>query len=354
MRVIRWIMPVVAVFLLGCGAGQSDFTAEHAAQLTIPVNQGATLALPAPSTAQVSFPPDTFSEEVIVMLGDQLLRTDASWRYFPTVDQAAITDQNAAQLETAHAGDVYAALVVNTPADVMFNRDVTVRFAPYETAALQSGESYAVYRFDFQSDSADSSIQPRWNRWGNDVVATVVAGGAYAEATLPTTGFYGLIGSLAIFKGHTAAALAAPEQTTRIYGKVVNESGNGIASDVGLYLTIGGRQYPAGLDAPYGRTPVGVAHPFLDGQLITARNTVDSDSDGLFEMILPDRLIGQFVHLEFGTESAAYQTQLEFNLLDQDADPDNSQALVLLEETANMVIWYGENKAVSLPVLAAN
>jgi hypothetical protein len=354
MRVERWILPAVAVFLIGCGSGRSDFATEHAAQLTISLGEAATLALPSPSMAQVYYPAGTFGEEVIVMLGDQLLRTDASWRYFPTVNQAAITEQNTAQMEEDHIGDLWGALVVNTPADVQFHRDVTVRFSPTDTADLQSGETYVVYRFDFQSDTADSDLAPRWLRWGNDVVATVVAGGAYAEATLPTTDFYGYVGSLAIFKGQTAAALAGTEQTTRIYGKVINSSGAGIATDVGIYVTIGGRQYPAGLEDPNARTPVNVSHPFIEGQVISVPNTVDSDADGLFEMLIPDRLIGQFVHLEFGTESAAYQTQYDFDLLAQTADPDNSQALVLLAQTTNMVIWYGENKLRSLPVLGAN
>lgn len=348
MRVIRLIMVLAACVLLGCGGGESDFSAEHAAQLSITANLQATLALPEPSTAQAFFPAGTFDQDVIALLGDQLLRTDASWRYFPTVDQNAITDGNAAQMEADHQGDIYAALVINTPADVLFNQDIVVRFDPFENAIFVPGESYVVYRFDFQDEYAE--IPPRWTRWGNDASAVVETFGSYAQATLPTTGFRGYIGSIAIFKGHTDTALAATEQQTRIYGKVVDAAGNGVRADVGLYQTVGGTQYPAGLDAPNGRAPIGIPHPVLKDQTIFELNTVESDIDGLFEMIIPDRLIGQLVHLEFGHEFAAFSTQEEFNLLDPSADPDNPAARILLSDTANMVIWYGENNVISLPV----
>lgn len=354
MRVTRWIMPVVALFLLGCGSGTSDFSAEHAAQFTVLPDEAAVVALPAPSTAQASFPAGTFGEQVVVLLGDQLLRTDASWRYFPTVDPNAITAENEAQIQAAHEGDIYAGLVVNTPADELFSHDITVRFDPFENADMQPGEHYAVYRFDFEGDRLNSPVAPRWNRWGNDTIATVDDSGAYAEATLPTAGFRGYIGTIALFKGQTDEALAATEQQTRIYGKVVDASGNGIHTDIGIYLTVGGREYPAGLDAPNGRAPIGVPHPFLSGQTITALNTVESDNDGLFTMIIPDRLIGQFVHLEFGTEFAAHQTQEFFNLLEPASDPEDPAAPVMVDETMNLVIWYGENDVISLPVVSAN
>jgi hypothetical protein len=354
MRVTGWIMPAVAMFALGCGSGTSDFSSEHAAQIAVLPDEAAVIALPAPSTAQASFPAGTFSEQVVVLLGDQLLRTDASWQYFPTVDPNSITADNETQMKTAHEGDIYSALVVNTPADELFSHDITVRFDPYENAAMQPGEQYVVYRFDFEGDRFNSVLRPRWNRWGNDTVATVAASGAYAEAALPTDGFRGYIGAIALFKGHTATALAASEQTTRIYGKVVNSSGVGIHTDIGLYLTVGGREYPAGLDAPNGRAPIGLPHPFISGQEITELNTVESDNDGMFEMIIPDRLIGQFVHLEFGHEFAAHLTQEYLNLLDPAANPDNPAATVLVDETMNLVVWYGENKVISLPVTSAN
>jgi len=348
MRYYSWLCILLIAALIGCGSGNDDFLTEDSGQWTVTANQAATLSLAAPSLAQVQIPAGTFGEDTIIMLGDDLLREDGSWRYFPTVDQSAITEANEDAMGEAHADDVLAGLVVNTPADAYFANNITVRFDIRDEVTVTAGDVYVVYRFDHQDDNDD--IEPRWYRWGNDTFATVDAGGETATAVLPTAEMRGYIGSLAIFAGLVETIMEPSEQDTVVRGRVVDGNGNGVATDVGMYIPIGGLLYPVNLPVGSAEVPVNVPHPVRDNVIITERNTLRTGADGLFEFLIPDKLIGQYVALKFGTESQIYEEQDEFDLLVPGADPSNPGSLVLLSETENMVIWYGTNSLISRPV----
>ena len=208
------------------------------------------------------------------------------------------------------------------------------------------GEKYAVYRFDYQED--EDLLAPRWNRWG-DTIATIDATGNFATAALPTTELIGFVGSLAIFDSHTVDALPAVEPTV-IAGRVLAAGGGGLATDVGLYAMVGAERHP--VDVLNGRAPA-LPDPFNEGLDITKTNTVDSAADGSFTIEIPDCLIGQYIALEFGHETAGHQLQDTYNVLDPSEDLDDPDPVLVLAETENMVIWYGENKVVSEPVEAA-
>ncbi|MBN2081348.1 hypothetical protein JW859_03980 [bacterium] len=348
MRYYSWLCLLLMAVLISCGAGNDDFLTEDSGQWTVAANQAATLSLADPSRAQVQIPANTFNEETIIMLGDDLMRQDGSWRYFPTVDQSAITTANEDAMAAEHEDDVLAGLVVNTPADAYFFNDITVRFDIRDDVALTAGDSYVVYRFDHQDDTQD--IEPRWYRWGNDTFATVDVGALTATAVLPTEDMRGYIGSLAIFAGLTETIMEPSEQDTVVRGRVVDSNGNGVATDVGMYIPIGGLEFPVDLPVGSAEVPVNVPHPVTENALITERNTVRSGADGLFEFLIPDKLIGQYVAIKFGTESQIYKEQDNFDLLVPGADPSSPSAQVLLSDTENLVIWYGTNSLVSRPV----
>ena len=120
-----------------------------------------------------------------------------------------------------------------------------------------------------------------------------------------------------------------------------------MATDVGLYIVVGSKKYPADVDN--GRVPT-LPDPNNSSLSIANANTVDSQADGSFTITIPENLIGQFISLEFGEESTAYQMQDYFDWL-QPGDDFTAPALVpILEETPHMVIWYGENTVRSYPV----
>jgi hypothetical protein len=315
--------------LISCGGGESDFTGEHTAQKTLEAGEGDTISVPGGAFVQILA--DTYARAVTVMFSDLLAHADGDARYYPT--------------GTEDPQDLIAGVVINTPADAVALEDMSVQFAVREGVSVTPGTEYAVYRFDYQED--EELLSPRWNRWG-DTMATIDGTGNFASATIPTSDLIGFVGSLAIFEGLTVAALPAVEPTV-ISGRVEAAGGGGLATDVGLYAMVGAEKHA--VDVLNGRAPA-LPDPFNEGEDIAAENTVDSAADGSFTIEIPECLIGQYIALEFGHESAGHQLQELFNVLDPAEDLDAAEPLLLLAGTENMVIWYGENKVISEPVQA--
>lgn len=298
----------------GCGSGNEDFDTANLLQRTVPAGEAAQMQLS--GGGSLTIPAGTFDTDTIVIFSNYFGGGDSAPLVFPT--------------PTKVAEDLLGSLVVNTPVDARFEQNITVQFTLREPAAAavsaaSAGERYGVYRFDFDHGE--------WNLWGG-TAATVEAGAETATATLPTDGFTGFIGSLAIFNG-----LPAPDPAlqTTISGTVKDAAGAGIATDVALFLNIGGILHPAAVSN--GRVP---AVTYDGGVAATLANTVDSAADGSFTMNLPDNLIGQNVTLEFGREDEGHQTQSRFDIL-APATPFTAAEF--------MTVRYGANNVVSQPVL---
>jgi hypothetical protein len=321
------ILMALAMTCAGCGSRNTDFIADNSAQQSVSFGEAATLTLL--SGASLEILAGTYAQEVIIMLSDLLVSFDSDATYFPTIAQ--------------DPEDIIAGLVVNTPADTLATLNLHVTFAFRDGVTVTPGAQYAVYRFDHQGD--ERQITPRWNRWGS-TIATVNATGTLATATLPTTDFRGYVGSLGLFVGHTVDVLPAVTPTT-ITGVVRADGGGNLATDVGLYIVVGAKKYAAAVTN--GRVPV-LPDPNNDSLSITHANTVDSLADGSFTIAIPENLIGQFISLEFGTESTAHQLQDYFDWLEPADDVDAPAMTPVLVETPHMVIWYGENKVRSYPV----
>jgi hypothetical protein len=174
-----------ALLLAACGDINDDFTGANIMQRTVQPGTAATLTLAAGDS--LTIPADTFDRETVVVFADVFTGTDASPASFPTA--------------TKESDDLIAAVVINTPVDRTFSANLPLTFdiiKPGEDripSAVTAGEQYIVYRFDFDLLS--------WTQWGT-TVATISGDGETATATLPTEGFTGFIGSLALFEGQLA------------------------------------------------------------------------------------------------------------------------------------------------------
>lgn len=181
------LIPVLALALLLCACGDinDDFTGTNIMQRTVQPGTAATLTLAAGDT--LTIPADAFDRETVVLFADVFTGTDANPATFPTATKAA--------------ADLIGAVVINTPVDRSFGSDLPLTFdiiKPGESripSAVSAGQRYIVYRFDFDLLA--------WTPWGS-TVATVAADGETATTTLPTAGFSGFIGSLALFEGQLA------------------------------------------------------------------------------------------------------------------------------------------------------
>jgi len=307
MRITVWMLAAGLLALAACGSGTNDFIGDHSAQQTI--DAGVARDIDLTSGAAVHFPAATFAEQTIVIVADVFAATDAVPANYPTAILAG--------------EDLFAGLVINTPADAVMGANIDVTFKLLDTSTAVAGEQYAVYRFDFDN--------LRWNRWGS-IIATIQAGGTTATATLPTNGMRGFIGSMAIFKGLTTATLPAVVPTT-IEGTVIDANGAALATDVGIYFLVGTKREAVAVTN--GNIPAGG----------TIANTVNSDAAGHFTMQIPENLIGQLVALEFGREDAALAVQTRFDVLDP-ATPNVS--------IDSMIVRYGVNNAISQRVRPGN
>jgi len=350
MRTLRWMTTLVFILVLaGCSSGSSEFTATNSAQRAIKDGVAATITLD--SGASVHFPAQAFSSDVQVMFADLLQSKDGDATYYPTGSN--------------DPEDLLAGVIVNTPADQVIRRDITVTFAFRAGLTATAGDRFILYRFDYEDDNDSDSTGSRWNRWGNRYATvsatTSTAGRTLATVTLPTYDLIGYIGSLAIFDGHTVPVPMAevdPANSTWIEGYAMGSGNNGVATDVAIYVAVGAKMYAVDVLNTNARTPVlpGVSSNYI----INGReNTITSDADGFFRFYIPENLIGQFVAIEFGRESANFSTEDNFYLVrpevaiaDTAAVPTvvGNDANLLLDDTKNMVVRYGLNTVVSYPI----
>jgi hypothetical protein len=323
LKLAGWAVAVLGALLVGgCGSSQGDtFQTLTSAQTTI-INGAATELTLSNNLASVSFPANCFARSTIALISSDLAPAAASsdkdvyLTYYPTT--------------TKQLSDLLAGLVINTPVDRLYHGDITAKMFFLDGFSRPAGDQYLVYRFDY-----DHLV---WNRWGN-ITATVDPAGTTASVTLPTTGLRGFIGTIAIFKGLQPATATAYVPTT-VSGTVQDDSGNPLATDVGIYYFVGTVQYPVDLPAGSGaRIPSGGQH----------RNTVDSGADGKFSVTLPDYIIGQELNLEFGREDADHVAQPNFDVL---SPQYNNISGELYTSIPLVTISYGSNIVRSRPVRA--
>lgn len=329
MRIYKWMVLASLLILAGCGSGGGDFEDEDLWQKTF--HPGTALTITLDSGSQLALPATALTEETKVLFSDVQSADDAIPDYFPTA--------------TKESNDMLGGVVINTPVDAEFNASipVTIAMKDWTTApVVLTDTAYVVYRFDFEEN--------RWNRWG-DLLATTNSTGTFATLTLPSAGFIGFLGTIAIFEGMTYNALGAAAPTY-IEGTVRNLSNTPLGTDVAVYQLIGDVKYPVNLSVDNtGAYVPTFADPRDSTQAITAACLINSDStDGTFSIVLPWRLIGSLVRLEFGRQTAGHSVQDEF-VIDYPLPFENAD---WGEEVSAVAIAYGRNTVSPEPVLAGS
>lgn len=298
----------------GCGDLNDDFTGANIMQRTVLTAASETMVLTGGNTLHI--PAGSFDESTVVIFANFFTGGDAVTANYPTPGR--------------NNEDIIGAAVVNTPVDEVINQNLTLTFdvirpdVPRVPSVMLPDAVYRVFRFDFETGI--------WQPWGG-TTAQANAAGTQAVATLPTAGFLGFVGSLALFHEQLAGTVVP----TVIRGTVRDQNGNGIATDVGLYMLVGGNPVPRPISN--GRVPNlsdGGGVPF------TVANTVDSNASGEFELQLPDNLVGQLVSLEFASEDPSRAVETRFDVLAPHPHP--------VSNVSSMSVQYGPNNVVSQPV----
>jgi len=299
--------------LAACGSsGTEDFAGARIVQRTVKAGEAEVTIELSLNKPKLVIPAATFSKDTIVIFADEPRGVDTAMLYFPTPAPHDVTDQ-------------LACLILNTPIDALFDKDLQVTFVLPATPVVAGGTQLILYRFDYGSDD------PHWNVWGG-TNATVSADGHTATATLPTTGLRGYVGSVALFNGMTADQ--APDRATTIAGVVKDASDTPLASiDVAVFVMVGNTKYPTEIANADRRAPAGG----------TIENVIDTAADGSFTVEVPDNLVGQMVHLSFGFEAADYHAQDRFDILAPAKPATDAQALI---------VRFGANNVLPRPLTA--
>ncbi|MCB1187562.1 hypothetical protein KDL29_10385 [bacterium] len=311
----RLALPVLLLILAlaGCGSGDSEIISDNLVEKVF--NNGEAARLELASGAYVDFPSGTFADRQVVSISDLLSGSDNVATTFPTT--------------TKSINDRIGALIINSPVDALFERDITVRMKL--DSAQTPGTEFVLYIHDSDLGSRTETYDNNyvtWYRYGS-YIATVDSTGIYATFTLDTDGNRGFIGTLAVFRNHTLADMGSAATTT-VSGRVLDKNGSGVSTDVELSYLVGEERYPVRL---------------LNGTIPSGSNVasvVFSDASGNFSMQVPDFYISQIFNVSFAVHDSNRSEQDEFVV--------NLPYPIREDEVNNLVIRYGENNIVSEPV----
>ena len=125
---------------------------------------------------RIDFPAGTFTKNTIILISDQLFGSEFDAALFPEGAQT-----------------ILASIVLNSPVDVIFRKNVM--FTWFLKDEAPPGSTWRVFRFD------DFYTEPE-NAWVEiqGVVAQVAPGGEFAISVMPSSGVTGYSGSFAIFR----------------------------------------------------------------------------------------------------------------------------------------------------------
>ena len=311
----RLILPALLLLmaLAGCGSGDSEIIADNLVEKVF--NNGEAARLELASGAYVDFPSGTFADRQVVSISDLLSGSDNVATTFPTT--------------TKSINDRIGALIINSPVDALFERDITVRMKL--DSAQTPGTEFVLYIHDSDLGSRTETYDNNyvtWYRYGS-YIATVDSTGIYATFTLDTDGNRGFIGTLAVFRNHTLSDMGSAATTT-VSGRVLDKNGSGVSTDVELSYLVGEERYPVRL--LNGTIPSGGS----------VASVVFSDASGNFSMQVPDFYISQIFNVSFAVHDSNRSEQDEFVV--------NLPYPIREDEVNNLVIRYGENNIVSEPV----
>jgi len=127
------------------------------------------------SGMSVFFPAGTFSENTIILISDALVGEEIDAALFPTDAQT-----------------ILASIVLNSPVDTIFRKNVT--FTWFLLAEVAPGSTWRIFRFnDYYEEPEDAWVELQ------GITAMVNESGDFATSVMPSSGVTGYSGSFALF-----------------------------------------------------------------------------------------------------------------------------------------------------------
>ena len=185
----------------GCGTDSNERRTDLLTETVI--EPGADDSADMETGARVLFPAGTFTENTIILISDQLTGEEIDAALFPEGAQT-----------------ILAGLVLNSPVDSIFRKNVTFTWALLNT--VEAGSAYGIYRFNEYYEKPEEA----WVEI-QGLTAVVDATGKLAYSLMPSSGVAGYSGSFALFVEKTAET--PPNRPPEI-------GVDGIASDPATYV----------------------------------------------------------------------------------------------------------------------
>lgn len=164
----------VIVLVLSCGTTDNEKRTNLLTETVI--EPGADDSADMDSGSRVLFPNGCFTESTIVLISDQLAGDEIDAALFPDGAQTVLS-----------------AVILNTPIDTIFRKNVT--FTWVLLSAIEPLTSYKIYRFDDYFEKPEDA----WVEL-QGIVAQSDTTGSYAYSVMPTSGISGYSGTFVLFK----------------------------------------------------------------------------------------------------------------------------------------------------------
>ncbi|MEP0814881.1 MAG: hypothetical protein HRF49_09495 [bacterium] len=169
MRCFLFLTVLAAMLVSGCGTADNERRNSLLTETVI--SPGEDDFADMDSGTRVDFPAGTFRSETIVLISDTLVGTEIDAAYFPE-----------------GAATVLGALILNSPVDTSFHKNITFTFVL--NTAVAAGSTWKIYKYD--------EFELAWIEIIG-IVAQADASGLLASAVMPSSGVQGYGGSFALF-----------------------------------------------------------------------------------------------------------------------------------------------------------
>ncbi len=162
---------VLSAFIFGCGTSDNERRTDTLTETVIEPGEDDFADMD--TGTRVDFPAGTFAEDTIVLMSDVLVRDEIDAAFFP---EGALT--------------ILAALILNSPVDEIFRKNVT--FTWVLNSSVPGDSAWRVFRFDKKDDNIE------WVELeGVSAIADPTA--TFAKSVMPSSGVHGYSGTFALF-----------------------------------------------------------------------------------------------------------------------------------------------------------
>jgi hypothetical protein len=171
--VVFLLLISVVAFTLSCGTTDNERRTDLLTETVI--EPGADDSADMDTGTRVLFPDGCFTENTIVLISDELASDELDAALFP---EGALT--------------VLSAIILNTPVDTIFRKNITYTWVLL--TAVEPGTAYKIYRFNEYYENPEEA----WVEL-QGVTAQADTTGTYAYSVMPSSGVAGYSGTFVLF-----------------------------------------------------------------------------------------------------------------------------------------------------------